>query len=206
MANVSEGWEGILEEGETILWQGRPNSAIHWHSLVDIKTAMGLFFCLLSGGWIVGMLASAPAETRELNDDIFDYVIIVYFAFGALFFFSGLYMIIGRLMWDAYVRRCTWYTLSDRAAYVATMVMGKRDLKRYAKEKMIPPLLTDGDPGDVFFARDEYHYVRRSKLPMNNANRPNVESYYVPVGFRRIDNPRTVYRLVCEVQQAADTL
>ena len=112
----------------------------------------------------------------------------VFPAFGLIFVAAGLHMAGGYAVTRALARRYTWYTLTNRNAYVATNLpwQGKR-LKSYpiAGDTVLE---FDGSfPGSIHFA----HKIRRGKNG----------SYRVPIGFERIDDAREVYRLMRDIQK-----
>ena len=58
--------------------------------------------------------------------------------FGLPFFVIGLNVMGGKVFWDAYRRARTWYTLTDRRAFVATALFGIRRLRSVPVEAMTP--------------------------------------------------------------------
>ena len=54
MATTPAGWEGIFEDGESVLWQGRPRGGVIWSDLLRFETFFGLFFAGFAVFWIVG--------------------------------------------------------------------------------------------------------------------------------------------------------
>jgi hypothetical protein len=204
MSETPTGWGGILEEGETIQWQGRPSSRIIWRDLLSPQTFMGVFFCVFSAFWLKGVFWMMDRTPRNGATDM-----LVLFPFvGSVFFVAGLYMLIGRLLWDAWVRRSTWYTLTNKAAYVATQTFGRRKLKRYRRANMIDPRLVDEHPGSVFFASETQTYSSRGRSRAGHMRQRRTHTYQIPIGFRQIDDPRAVYRLLIDSRyndDAADT-
>jgi hypothetical protein len=115
--------------------------------------------------------------------------------FGLVFVAVGLWTILGRLLWEAVQRRRTWYTLTDRAAYIATDLLGRK-LDRHELNAGQPLELEDGEPGTVWFAERLVHHPggwtgtgdsRRYREPYTSRHR---------VGFQRIPDARGVWRLL----------
>lgn len=186
--NTPTGWEGILDEGETILWQGRPDTQIVWSSLLSFQSFFGLFF----GGFAAFWISMALLGVREAGG-----IFILFPLFGVPFLLAGLYSFIGHIFWNAYVRGRSWYTLTDRAAYIATEIFGKRRLKTYPYADMQPPELQDNTPGSVIFAEDITVHSNRRR------GRTRRLTQRVPVGFMRIDDARAVYRILSDRRKAA---
>ena len=108
--------------------------------------------------------------------------------FGLLHFFVGLGVAFGATFWSAWRRRHTWYTLTDRRAFIATDIPFKgRSLKSYPITASTVLDYDSGNPASIMFN----HEMRRSKNG----------SYRVDVGFERIENGAEVYRLMRDIQE-----
>lgn len=139
---VPSGWEGILHPGERILWQGRPEADLDWWALLSPRTAFGLFFAGFAVFWMAQawrMSGTAPPLFRLIP------------LFGLPFLIVGLNQAGGHLVLDALRRRGTWYTLTDRTAFVATRFLGRQHLERHPLTIGMRPVLDDGDPGSIRF-------------------------------------------------------
>jgi hypothetical protein len=62
----------------------------------------------------------------------------------------GLVLLFGPSLWDAYRRNRTWYSLSDRRAFVATALLGRRRLRH--RPLGPPPRHDRASPGSLDFA------------------------------------------------------
>lgn len=166
------GWEGILDPGERILWQGRPAPGIVLTAGNAFAFLFGLGFAGFALFWMIGA-AKAGAG---------------FWAFGLIHFSVGLGMAAGALLWAPYRRRYTWYTLSDQRAFIATEMPHKgKALNSYPVTPQTVLRLADGAPGNVWFAEE----TRRGK------NR----TYTVDIGFERIADADHVYRLMRDIQR-----
>lgn len=180
-APVPAGWEGILAPGERILWQGRPEPGVDWQALVDTRTPFGLVFAGFACFWIWQAARMGGAGPFPL--------------FGIPFLLVGLHLAFGRVVWDAYARRGTHYTLTDRTAFVASQALGKRKLDRYPLTPGMALVLEEGDPGAVWFGEQVTTYAggpgpgrsRRYRGPRTVRRR---------IGFDRIAEARQVYGLL----------
>ena len=165
-------WEGILDTGEKILWQGRPDAKIVFRPANIVTFLFGLVFAGFALFWMI--MASAAGG--------------FFWAFGLIHFSVGLGLSFGAIFWGVFVRRHTWYTLTDRRAFIATdMPIGRRSLKSYPITDHTVLDFAPGDPASVWFA-DE---VRRNK----NA------SIGKKIGFERIANGEEVYRMFRDSQE-----
>jgi len=170
--DTPDGWDGILDPGEVILWQGRPDSVVTWTGANIAASVFGLVFSGFAVFWMV-MASRAPGA---------------FWMFGLIHFFAGLAIGIGPPFWSAWRRRHTWYTLTDRRAFIATDIPTQgRKLKSYPIEKSTAVEYRAGDPATIHFA----HEYRRTK----NGSRK------VPIGFERIRDGEAAYRLFREVQR-----
>jgi hypothetical protein len=198
------GWEDIFDDDETIVWQGRPDTVVVWSNLLSFESIFGLVFAGFAVFWLsnvlpmlgIGSGVFGSAFARHSGPPLI--FSLIFPTVGIAFVFIGLYMVIGRLFWDAYLRGRTWYTLSTRAAYIATEVWGKRRLKRYSLASMSTLDLEDGSPGTVWFAEEIQTY--RSRRAGGRTSRTRTRR--VPIGFRRITEPRAVLRLISEARDA----
>lgn len=185
------GWEEFLASGERILWQGQPEASVIWGDLVAPESLAGL----------VAMAAGVAAIVKAGQGSI------IAAGLGLVFVGFGLYLTVGRLLRDAALRRVTFYTLTDRAAFIATSPGGKRRLDRYEIGPATKATLQDGTPGSVWFASEE----RQTRGQWRGSK---SEGMYIPpqtirrrVGFRRIAEARKVYDLIAGIsgQELAGT-
>lgn len=177
----SSGWSDILSPGERLLWQARPAADIRLADFLSVRLPFGLVFA----GFAVFWITAALAMTRQTSG--FD----VFPLFGVPFFVVGLYMAIGVPIWDAYERSHSWYALSDRAAYVATELFGRRKMVRYPVSHMNALELEDGEVGTVWF-RKETRVSTSQNYRANGVSRPRTHVYTTQIVNRR--RIRTPYR------------
>lgn len=137
------GWDGILAPGERILWQGRPEPHLDFTRAGLVQTAFGLPILVYAVIWtVMGSRVADPGPFLRFL-----------LAVGLFFIALGLYLVLGHFLWDAYRRRRTWYTLTDRRAFIATAVLGRRKLRSHALQRIAPQY--DGRvPGTIRFAAD----------------------------------------------------
>ncbi|MCR8726606.1 aspartate carbamoyltransferase catalytic subunit [Frigidibacter sp. ROC022] len=198
MTDDRGGWDDILDPGERILWQGRPRGGVIWTDLLSVQSVFGLFFAGFAVFWVLGAASITGGFHRMSGPDVFRFFPL----FGLPFVAVGLYMVVGRLFWDAYLRGRTWYTLSDRTAYIATDTLRGRKLERYPIEPDTRLILNDGEIGNLWFAERVVHraggYTGTGSSRRYRGPRTTVH----PVGFRRIESPRRVFALMRDAQAA----
>lgn len=103
------GWDGILFPSETILWQGQPDPTIRRSDLNPREMLFGAFFSGFALFWMA--MAAQGGGVMAL--------------FGLPFVAIGLRML-GGAPYGAYVRRRTWYTLTNQRAFIARDLPWKR--------------------------------------------------------------------------------
>lgn len=195
-----DGWDGLLGEGERIVWQGRPDTAIVWADLASMQTPMGVIFTGFSVFW---MKMAASMTMGSSFDSNMPGIFRIFPLFGLIFFFMGLHMAGGRLLWDAWKRRGTHYTLTNRQAFIASAAFGKRSLQSYDIAPGTQLRLDDGPGGAVWFASKTSHRRGGFTGSANGGRRYRPPSTTVtPIGFRRLADPRAPYKLMRDL---ADT-
>ncbi len=171
---MNAGWESILDPGENIVWQGRPDGAVTLRPRNIMMLVFGLFFAGFALFW---MLMAAQSGGG-------------FWMFGLIHFAVGAGIIYAAVFWGAFKRRRSWYTLTDRRAMIATdlPLVGKR-LKSWPITASSVLELEQGPPDTVNFAET----VKRTR----NGSR------VVPIGFERIEAAREVYRMMRDIQARA---
>jgi len=168
------GWEGILDAGEAIIWQGQPDGRFTF-GLRDLVA--GLFGFIFAGFALVWMAVAATAGG-------------FFWAFGLIHFSVGAAIAVGGPVWRTYRLRRTWYTLTDRRAFIATDTLtGGRMLETWPITAETTLTLADGSPGAVYFASVMRRINKRDQL--------------VPIGFERIADAPEVLALMRNIQKAA---
>lgn len=168
-------WDGILAQGERILWQGQPNTKPSAKPGQVLESLFGVFFVAFSVFWMNMAFSIAGGP---------------FWMFGLIFFFTGLYQIFGKYLWQSYERGHTWYTLTTRNAYIATDTpLGGRKLKAYP---ITADTQFDFEPGrrsSIYFASDSYRVNGRKRTSK--------------IGFENLDNGRDILDLMFKVQKGA---
>ena len=171
---VPAGWEGILDPGERILWQGRPDAQL----AIGVAEVMGGLFGLAFAGFaLLWMIIAAMGGG-------------FFWTFGLLHFGVGLGIAFGPPLWSVHRRRRTWYTLTDRRAFIATDTrFTGRTLRSWPIRPDTALTLAEGRPPSLWFAQE----LRRGKRG----------SFHMPVGFERITDAPAVMALMRGIQRQA---
>lgn len=169
---MTDGWEGILDESETILWQGRPDGKATFSATNIIMVLFGLAFAGFALFWMI-MAASAGG---------------FFWTFGLIHFSVGIGLALGPIFGSAYKRRHTWYTLTDRRAFVATnLPIRGKSLDSYPITNDTVLTLEEGPPDTLYFATR----IKRTKN----------DTREIKLGFERIEGGREVYRMMRDIQE-----
>ncbi len=170
-APTNTAWEGILDAGERILWQGRPDASI----VIKPATIFIIFFgCIFAGFALFWMATSLQAGG-------------FFWLFGLPHFGIGIFIIFTAIYGGSYMRKRTWYTLTDKRALIATDLPIKgRGMKSYPITAETQLDFQDNDPATIYF----FKRIRRNKNGTHTVN----------VGFERIPDGRKVYGLMRRIQ------
>ncbi len=174
----AEHWNPILEPDEETIWQGGPVSSFALGRPDTDPFGLGIFVIVAGLIWIFDEF---PENSLEQ-------------ALKYLPFIIGCAITIAALIAVTYRRNRTWYSLSNKRAFIGTDIpLQKRRLKSYSLISEYPLKLIDHDPGTVLFAKE---FVDGGE---DNFDR------WDSVGFEHIPNPQHVYRLIQEIRAQADS-
>lgn len=195
-AGDTGGWAAFLDEGERILWQGRPDPAFAIGAGNIAGATFGLFFAGCALLWMRVLAGSGSGL----------------WAFGLLHFTVGLCIVAGALLWPTWRRRHSWYSLSDARAFIATdMPVLGRKLRAYQIEPDSRLTLVEGTPGTVWF-HDQSGEIRGGTGRMTQLHgSPGIHittgrgrrkrRYVTRVGFERIHDAPAVFALMRQIQE-----
>ena len=171
-ATTGNGWDNILVPGERILWQGRPNPGIQIGLGQVLSAAFGALFAGFAAFWM--LMASRAGG--------------YFWTFGLIHFSVGVGLVIGSFTFAPWRRRHTWYTLTDRRAFIATdMPLRGRTLKSWTIDG--DSVIEIGMDDSVNFARDFHQTKNGTRI--------------AHVGFERIAEPDHVFRLMQQIRDRA---
>ena len=170
--NEAGSWDGILGEGEQIEWQGAPVQGLRW----ELGRRDTLAAVAAAAGGI-----TLFAFTLGRSNDTLGNAALVFLVWGVI-------AAVVYHAWSFWNRRRTFYTLTNRRAFIATWHFGVQTLRAYPIATMRPLRLVDTEPGHVYFDHDT---VRRK-----NRLTDGDEETIVEVGFLDLDMPRRVHDLL----------
>lgn len=175
-APVPAGWEGILEPGERVLWQGQPDGRMVFRPAHIFPFLFGLVFSGFALFWMVMAYAAGAG----------------FWMFGLIHFFAGFGVMLGGPVGGAWKRRRSFYTLTSRRAFIAsTSYFGQKSLKSYPITRAtVLDFEEDGDFATLTFHRENWRD--------NDGDRRSKN-----IGFERIQEGRKVLALMRQVQSEA---
>lgn len=176
MIGAANSWDGILQPGEEILWQGAPDGRfrLQW---VDLAT--GAFGGLFAGFALFWMLMASQAGG-------------FFWMFGLIHFAAGIGMMVARPVGSWWMRRHSFYSLSNRRAFIASDKPFKgRELKSWPIGPETRLELIEGKTDSVLFAHET---VKRSRG--NDYNRK--------IGFEGLQDGRKVLALMHAIQRGSE--
>ena len=168
------GWEDILDQGEVIIWQGRPDSTRIWYPVHYACLLLGLVISVFAIIWM----------NLLVQEGDWDWM------YGILILCMGLLTMFGLPFGKPYLWSKSWYFLTNKRALITTdlPVLGRR-LKSYPITSQTPLELEERYKTIVFFT--------------TKTRRNSRGSYKVGVGFDRIDDANHVFQLMREIQKKA---
>jgi hypothetical protein len=179
-------FQPYLFAGERIVWSGQPKPGIAF-SRSDI---LAIPFSLMWGGfaifWNYGVWTSFPSAGTP--DDWF------FKLWGMPFLAAGLYLIVGRFVYDAWIRARTYYAITNERVLILRKRPTTRFISRDIQSLPMLELTQHGDgTGTIVFDSDELGY--------SMFIRSGGSSFWAPAAsataqFFRIDNPRRAYELI----------
>ncbi|MDE3240229.1 MAG: aspartate carbamoyltransferase catalytic subunit [Paracoccaceae bacterium] len=135
------GWDQILEPGERIVWQGRPDRGLHFDGFSPVQTIFGLVFA----GFALSLVHNGIGAMAEGGlGFLFPLV-------GLIFFGVGLNLAGAHYLVDVWKRGRTVYSLSTRRAFIATNFFGVKRLKSWQIDPSTVIDLKDGALQSVGF-------------------------------------------------------
>lgn len=166
-------WQGILDDDERIQWQGHPEHRVRFTFRSKFEPFFYLFYVAFSVFWMVtAALAAGP-----------------FWMFGLIFFAVGAYKLVGQHYWKARLRRATFYTLTDKRAFIASNPpFGARKLDSYPITAQTP-LRLEEDRGltTIYFAHQNSTARNKDRIGT--------------IGFELLADGRQVYSTMRQIQK-----
>jgi hypothetical protein len=170
-----------LRADERVLWNGQPLPGTRLRG-VD---ALLIPFSLLWGG---GAVAAFVSELRKGTDP-------VSIGFLGLFVLVGLYIVVGRFFVDAYVRRKTFYAVTNERVLAVSEAFGRK--VRTLSLRTLPEMMLregrDGS-GDILFGPPGPYDM------WSGVGWPGMGAYQ-SARFESLSDVRAVFNLIQDAQQ-----
>jgi hypothetical protein len=192
-SEVSSKVQSELTSGETLLWTGKPNPSVIFHS-DDLYL---IPFSLLWGGfaifWEAGALGYWGNGSRNGTPSIFMAV------WGIPFIVIGQHMIWGRFLYDAWLKKRTYYAVTNRRILV--LQEGWNRKTSWAYISTIPTVEREGSTTGTLWFGPKYPAIAGRGQKTRNMSRFKVDD--VPV-FADINDLDSVYHTVLDLREKAD--
>ncbi len=170
--STTNSWDGILEPGEEIIWQGQPDGTFRF---VWFDAFTGIFGAAFAGFALFWMLMASAAGGG-------------FWMFGLIHFAVGIGIMLGRPALSWWSRRHSFYSLSNRRAFIASdYPIRGRVLQSWPISRTFPMRLAEGRLDNVIFA----------EKPVQTKNGQHMR----PIGFDGIREGRKVLALLQSVQR-----
>ncbi len=194
-SEVSSKIQPELMTGESLLWTGRPNPTVVFHSddwyLVPFSLLWGGFAIFWEAGvlgyWGTGAKHGTPSSFMAL--------------WGIPFIVMGQYFIWGRFFYDGWLKRRTYYAVTNRRVLV--MQEGWRQRTSWIYVNSIPSIEREGSTAGTLWFGPKYPVIGGRGQKKRDMSRFSIGS--VPV-FADIDDLDSVYRMVLDLREKADQL
>lgn len=171
MTELPENWDEILEPGEKLLWQGRPDGSAVWQRRHILPVLLGFGVACLGLIWIF-LVSDGNIYTA---------------AMGLILIVLGAFLGLAPPIMSSMVRKASWYSLSNKRAFIA---MHRKSVGRKLAAYRIDPefeLLFDyKDPATIIFAIE--------------TRQPGNAAYTVKIGFEQIRDGEKVYQMLRDIQ------
>ncbi len=163
-------WHTLLDPDKHIVWQGQLSSRVQ----LEFDSGFFVLFMMVWGGIPLILVISNPG--------------FLLLGVPALFVGITLYFFVGQHFWAAFQRSSTFYTLSNKHAFIAYRGLAGRKLDSFPITSETTLRLDEGRKSAVWFG------LREGRQMFSNATER-------PLGFERLDAPREVYQLLRAVQR-----
>lgn len=185
-AAIPAGWEGILGEGEEILWQGAPDRRFRW----ELRSPKAIKFTIGAAVAVVLLAANSKFSHRADSMDT-----------ALIFGFWAIVMAIAYHIHSFWNRWRSFYTLTNERGIIATQKWGVPNLKSYRITGTSELRLEDTNPGSVYFAKElvaVWWLADRDRWEKEEDKAMTLRD----VGFVGIPDARHVYGLINKLRES----
>jgi len=178
-----------LLSGESVLWAGRPNSGLLFHSDDWYLIPFSLFWVAFTAFWEWG-------ASGHLNNSAKNGPTLFMTLWGIPFIVIGQYLLWGRFVYDAWLKRRTYYGVTSRRILIVQEGWSRKTSFNYID--VLPTIQKEGsDTGTLWFG-PKYPVLAGRGRATRNMSRFSVGD--TPV-FADIANVDSVYKLVLDLRE-----
>lgn len=178
-----------LLSGESILWAARPNPRVMFHSDDWYLIPFSLFWVAFTAFWEAGVLGYWGDSARD-GPSLFMGL------WGIPFVLIGQYLLWGRFVHDAWLKRRTYYGVTSRRVVV---VQDGWSYKRcFSYIDVLPTIQKEGSETGTLWFGPKYPVLGGRNQMTRNMSRFSVGD--VPT-FADVDDPDSVYQLVLGLRE-----
>ncbi|MFE3837366.1 hypothetical protein [Pseudogemmobacter sonorensis] len=186
-----EDWRAFLDPGEALLWSGRPRAGLRYDRQVAARSSPGLFILAFALLWTGGAGAVAIAMVAQ-GGSAWRFVILGFPAFGLIFVWFGLEMLVLHWFRDAALRARTSYALTSRRA----LIHEGGHAPRLRSWPILPGTVIDYSPYTRHPPEVRILFATEEKVDADG------DRTYTRTGFDRITEGARVMHLLRQVQTA----
>jgi len=176
-----EAWQDFLFEGEELLWEGSPGTGLRPTKFGIVFTVLGALIMYFFGPIVLRALSSGSGSSEAL----------IIGGLAAAMFMLGLWMAVGIWLLDIRKRKATRYALTNKRAFVASALAGRKMLT-YAIRPQYRPLLLKGMMDEVTFGEED-SFDRQSGAKTKRA-----------ISFTFLKDGQAVYDIITKVSTEID--
>jgi len=178
-----------LLSGESVLWAGQPNSGVIFHSDDWYLIPFSLIWVAFTAFWELGVSGhwgDAPKNGPSL----------FMMLWGIPFILIGQYLLWGRFLYDAWLKRRTYYGVTSRRILIVQDGWSRKTNFNYID--VLPTIQKEGTANGTLWFGPKYPVLAGRLQGTRNMSRFNVGD---PPIFADIDDVDSVYRLVLDLRQ-----
>ena len=142
-----------LVNGEYILWQGKPEKGNVITSADIFLIPFSLLWCGFAFFWEIMVIANGAPFFFAL--------------FGLPFICIGLYLVVGRFFWTAYIRKRTAYVITNKK--IIRLRGQKIDILDGKTLPSIQVVVYKNGNGTIQFGQEPFYYGRRYRRGFSNS-------------------------------------
>jgi hypothetical protein len=179
-----------LMSGESLHWAGMPNPKIIFHSDDWVLIPSSLLWAGFAVFWEAGVLGLWEDHSRGGGGSTFMAL------WGIPFVLSGVYMVVGRFFVDAWLKRRTYYAVTNRRLLVRQHGWSHKLCCMFLRD--IPQIEREGTTTGTLWFGAKLPLIAGKRQKGRGMSRFSVGD--VPV-FADIDDVNSVHRLILDLRQ-----